>query len=102
MVFLDALSSLSHEYLLMRPPCMTAADIKLGAGTPVTKMDAETSSLFAKARNIAEACEVSEAMGVRAHAARVNAPMAAGVKNAFTLLVSEVGCKVSLSFPVLF
>lgn len=95
MRLLDILSALAHEYLLMRPPCMTAADIRLGEGTPVHAVDQKTLKLFSKAGSTAEACEISEAMVERAHSARVSEPMGKGVRNTFTLLVAEVGCKGS-------
>lgn len=93
LAMLDALGLLAHEFLLMRPPCMTGADIRLGQGTPVPAVDAHTLKLFAKTKNPAEASEISEALVEKAHESRVTAPMRAGVKNAFTLLVAEVGCK---------
>lgn len=92
---LDGLSALANEFLMMRPPLMTGADILLRGGSPVEEVDEATGALFAQARTPQDACELSERVALRAHARRVNDRIAAGARNAFTLLVEEAKCKGS-------
>ena len=51
LTLLDRLMDLANEFLLMRPPCMTAEDILLGAGTPVVRPDARLAKQFARCRD---------------------------------------------------
>jgi hypothetical protein len=95
LTMLDRFMDLANEFLLMRPPCMSAADIILGEGSPVVRPDPVLAKQFAQAREVDEASEIAEDVAVRAHRRRVTDPIAAGTHNTFTLLISEVKCKGS-------